>query len=91
MFFRAMWDGKHPSGPRLVEGWINTEHILCVERSSRDRMGTHGQVVAEPVAKVTLVGDIVATVCGPDAVSLFRLCYLQGPKEPAGRDVAAVG
>jgi hypothetical protein len=76
-----MWDGKHPGGPRLVEGWINTDHIVLVERSGRDRMGTFGQVVAEPVAIVTLVNNTVATVTGPDAVSLFRHCIMHGPSE----------
>ena len=81
MMFRAMWDATRP-GQKTAEGWIHWDHIVSVERCSRDRLTDHGQTIAVPAAVVTLANSTVATVEGPDAVRLFRACELQTRYEP---------
>lgn len=86
--FRAMWDSKSPT-QRAAEGWINWNHIATVERISRDRMSDFGQTVAVPAAIVVLSNGATATVEGPDAVRLFRLCELQTRHEPGAMPTLA--
>lgn len=76
MMIRAFWDNTRADGAKLVEGWISLHHIVCVERSSRDRLSQHGQTVAVPVARVQLRDGREATCEGIDAVHVFRVCEL---------------
>lgn len=88
MMFRAIWDSKE-KGLRACEGWVNWNHIVTVERISRDRLSDFGQTVAVPAAIVVLANGCAATVEGPDAVRLYRMCELQTRHEPGSMPTLA--
>jgi len=72
---RAMWDAVDGGGPKKVEGWVNLDNVLAVERAVRDRLGDHA-ITCVPLARVVMVDGRVATAEGPDAAQVFRACEL---------------